>query len=137
MLKRFISFFLAIGILASTTTNAYAIPNKFKNCPTTKQHGITYLLWKDCAIVTKTPNKKTITIPNKIKTNHKTYIVRNVWDNTLESTPKLKTVHLKAKCLEAIENPAIFQNYKIKVVAYDRETYRWLKDSNVNVKLAK
>ena len=95
------------------------------------------MLWKDYAIVTKTPNKKTITIPNKVKTNHKTYIVRNVWDNTLENTLKLKTVHLKAKHLEAIEDPTIFQNHKIKIVAYDRETYRWLKDSNVNVKLAR
>lgn len=137
MLKRFISFFLAIGILTSTTTNAYAIPNKFKNCPTTKQHSITYLLWKDYAIVTKTPNKKTITIPNKVKTNHKTYIVRNVWDNTLENATKLKTVHLKAKCLEVIEDPIIFQNHKIKVVAYDRGTFKWLKANNVNVRLAR
>lgn len=137
MLKRLISFVLAIGILTSMATNAYAIPNKFKNCPTTKQNGITYLLWKDYAIVTKTPNKKTITIPNKVKTNHKTYIVRNVWDNTLENAPKLKTVHLKAKHLEAIEDPAIFQSHKIKVIAYDRGTHKWLKANDVNVRLAR
>lgn len=137
MLKRFISFVLAIGILTSTTTNAYAIPNKFKNCPTTKQNGITYLLWKDYAIVTKTPNKKTITIPNKVKTNHKTYIVRNVWDNTLENATKLKAVHLKAKHLEAIEDTAIFQNHKIRVIAYDKGTYKWLKANDVNIRLVR
>jgi hypothetical protein len=42
-------------------------------------------------------------------------------------------IDLRAKYLECIEDPAIFDNHRIKVIAHDNSTYKWLKRSGVNV----
>lgn len=133
-MKRFISA-LTVLVLALTmfATPAHALANKFKGCPNVKKDGITYLLYKRCAIVRKTPNQRKVTIPNSIKVGRKRYYVRAIWDHTFESTPKLRVVNLKATDLECIEDPAIFKNPKIKVIAHDRFTYKWLKRGHVNV----
>lgn len=135
-MKRFASIFTTLVLVfAIFTTPAHAIPNKFKGCPNVKQNGITYLLYKRCAIVRRTPNQKTVVIPNKIKVKGKVYTVRNIWDHTFEVTPKLRVVDLRATDLEAIEDPAIFKNRKIKVIAHDVSTYKWLRRGGVNVTL--
>lgn len=133
-MKRFASILATLAlILAIFTTPAHAMPKKFKGCPSVQQNGITYMLYKNCAIVRKTPNRHTVVIPNTIKVNGKTYGVRSVWDHTFEMTPKLRKVDLRAIDLEAIEDPAIFTNHKIKVIAHDRLTFNWLKRNHVNV----
>lgn len=133
-MKRFASIFVVITlVLAVFTTPAHAIPAKFKGCPTVKQNGITFMLYKRSAIVRKTPNQKRVVIPNTIKVKGKTYCVRSVWDHTFEMTPKLRVVDLKATNLECIEDPAIFDNHNIKVIAHDAFTYKWLKRNHVNV----
>lgn len=133
-MKRFASILATITLVfAMFTTPAHAIPAKFKECPSVKQNGITFMLYKRCAIVRKTPNQKRVVIPNTIKVKGKTYCVRSVWDHTFECTPKLRVVDLKAINLEAIEDPAIFTNHKIKVIAHDKMTYKWLKRNHVNV----
>lgn len=133
-MKRFASILTTLSlILAIFTTPAHAIPRKFKNCPQVKQDGITYLLYDKCAIVTKTPNRRTITIPHKIKAKGKTYTVRSIWENTFERNKSLRVIDLRAKYLECIEDPAIFDNHRIKVIAHDNSTYKWLKNNDVNV----
>lgn len=133
-MKRLVSALAALVLtLTMFATPAQAIPNKFKGCLEVKKDGITYLLYKRCAIVRKTPNQRKVTIPNSIKVGHKRYHVRAIWDHTFEMTPKLRVVNLKATDLECIEDPAIFKNHKIKVVAHDQFTYKWLKRSHVNV----
>lgn len=133
-MKRFASILVTLVlVLAVFVTPAHAIPAKFKGYPMVKQEGITYMLYKRCAIVRKTPNQKRVTIPNTIKVKGKTYNVRSVWDRTFECTPKLRVVDLKATDLECIEDPAIFTNRKIKVIAHDKMTYKWLKRNHVNV----
>lgn len=134
-MKRFATILTALAIVfAIFATPAYAMPNKFKNCPQTKQDGITYILYGKLAIVCKTPrNAHTITIPNKISIKGKKYLVRAIWDRTFELNKSLQTVNLKATSLECIEDPAIFTNHKIKVNCYNRFTYNWLKRGGVNV----
>lgn len=133
-MKRFASVLATLAlILAIFTTPAHAIPRKFKNCPQVKQDGITYLLYDKCAIVTKTPNRRTITIPHKIRTKGKTYTVRSIWGGTFERNKSLRVVDLRAKYLECIEDPAIFDNHRIKVITHDNGTYKWLKRNGVNV----
>lgn len=133
-MKRFARI-LAILVLALAmfATPAHAMPYKFRHCPQVKKNGITYVLYKRCAIVRKTPNRETVTIPNTIKVKGKRYCVRAIWDHTFEMTPKLKTVNLKAKNLECIEDPAIFENHNIEVITHDVFTRKWLKRSGVNV----
>lgn len=137
MRKKLVSIVIAavLAISAAFPARAEAIPSKFRNCPSVQQNGITYLLYKNLAIVRKTPNRETVTIPNTIKVRGKKYLVRAIWDHTFEMTPKLRTIKLKATSLECIEDPAIFTNHKIKVVAYDKSTFKWLKRSGVNVTL--
>ena len=133
-MKRLASIFVTLVlVLAVFVTPAHAIPAKFKGCPTVKQNGITYMLYKRCAIVRKTPNQKRVVIPNTIKVKGKTYGVRAIWDHTFECTPKLRIVDLRATDLECIEDPAIFENHNIKVIAHDTFTYKWLKRNHVNV----
>lgn len=135
-MKRFASILATIAlVLVVFATPAHAMPNKFKNCPQTKQNGITYVLYKRCAIVRKTPNQKQIVIPNAIKIKGKVYCVCSVWDHTFECNSKLRVVDLKAKNLECIEDPAIFKNHEIKVITHDVSTYKWLKRGHVNVTL--
>lgn len=132
--RQFFAGLAALAALALTPEPAEAMPAKFRKCPQVTQNGITYLLYDRCAIVTKTPNRASVTIPHTIKHAGKCYTVRNVWDRTIEMCPKIKRVILKARDLEAIEDPAIFERHSIKVVAYDRATYQWLKRSGVNVR---
>lgn len=129
---------LAAGALAAfaVPTTAEAMPAKFRKCPTVTQNGITYRLYKRCAIVERTPNRKSVTVPNAIKTSGKTYAVSAIWDGTFSKCPKTRRVILKARNLETIEDTAIFAG-KISVTAYDRDTYKWLKREGVKVTLHK
>ena len=132
--RQFLAGLAALAAIALTPEPAEAMPAKFRKCPSIEQNGVRYLLWKRCAIVTKTPNRASVTIPHSIRHAGQTYLVRSVWDHTIEMCPKIKRVILKARDLEAIEDPAIFEDHSIKVVAYDRSTYQWLKRSGVNVR---
>jgi hypothetical protein len=133
-MKRFASILATFALIFTIfATPAHAISTRFKNCPTTKQNGITYILYKKYAIVKRTPNRKTVVIPNTIKVKGKKYCVSSVWEGTFEKTPKLRVVDLKATNLECIEDPAIFDNHNIKVIAHDALTYKWLKRNHVNV----
>lgn len=133
-MKRFTSILATFALIfAIFATPAHAIPTRFKNCPTAKKNGITYILYKKYAIVKRTPNRKTVVIPNTIKVKGKKYHVSSVWEGTFEKTPKLRVVNLKATNLECIEDPAIFDNHNIKVIVHDADTYKWLKRGGVNV----
>ena len=132
--RQFFAALAALAALAVTPEPAEAMPRKFRKCPSVTQNGITYLLYQRCAIVTRTPNRASVTIPHSIRHAGHTYLVRSIWDHTIEMCPKTKRVILKARSLEAIEDPAIFEDHSIKVVAYDRSTYQWLKRSSVNVR---
>ena len=132
-------FAIAAAIIATAAAPApaeaapaEAIPYKFRKCPSVEQNGVTYLLYQRCAIVTATPNRRTITIPHSIKTGGKRYTVRSIWDRTFEMCPKLRRVNLKARDLEAIEDPRIFDDHRVKVVCYDRSTWKWLHREGVN-----
>lgn len=132
--RQFFVGLAALAALAVTPTEAEATPRKFAKCPKVTQNGIEYLLYKRAAIVTKTPNRASVTIPHSIRHNGKSYIVRSIWDHTIEECPKIRRIVLKARDLEAIEDPAIFEDRRIVVIAYDRSTYTWLKRSRVNVR---
>lgn len=133
-MKRLVNLIVALTFIFTVfTTPAHAMPNKFKNCPRTKQDGITYILYGNGAIVYQTPKRNTITIPNTIKVKNKTYVVKAIWDRTFELNKSLRIVNLKAKNLECIEDPAIFTNHNIKVNVWDKSTYNWLKRGGVNV----
>jgi len=129
---------LAAGALAAfaVPTTAEAMAVKFRKCPTITQNGVTYRLYKRYAIVQRTPNRKSVTIPNTVKAGGKAYTVTAIWDRTFSKCPKTQRVILKACNLETIEDPAIFRG-KISVTAYDRATYAWLKRGGVKVTLHK
>ena len=138
MRKRIIPAILALAMAITMIfpARALAIPAKFRNCPSVTKDGVTYLLYKRCAIVRKTPNRKTVTIPRTIRVKGKTYGVRAIWDHTFEMTPKLRTVILKAD-VECIEDPAIFTSHRIKVKTNSKDMYKWLKRGGVNVTYVK
>lgn len=135
-MKRFAIIFITLSIVFSiftTSAEALTVPRKFKNCPQTKQDGITYVLYKKYAIVARTPNRKHITVPNTIKYKNKKYLVRAIWDETFKLNNNLRYIDIKATQLECIEDPAIFDNHKIKVTVHDKSTYNWLKRYGSNV----
>lgn len=127
--------FLALAIMALTPSPAQAIPRKYAKCPTVRQNGITYLLYRRCAIVTKTPNRATVTIPDSIKHDGKTYEVRSIWDATFGETPKIKKIVLKARHLESIEDAAIWERSDLTVICSDKSTYKWLKDTKAKARI--
>ena len=122
-----------LTILALTATTAHAIPKKFKNCPSTKQDGITYLLYRDAAIVTKVPNRRVLTIPYSIRARGRRYKVTSIWEHTFECVPSLRTIYLRAD-VEAIEDPRIFRDRRVEVRTNIWANYTWLKRSRVNVR---
>jgi len=132
--RQFFAGFAALAVLAVTPEPAEAMPAKFRKCPKVTQNSITYMLYQRCAIVTKTPNRASVTIPHSIRHNGKTYTVRSIWDHTIEECPKIRRIVLKARDLEAIEDPAIFEDRRILVICYDRSTYAWLRRNRVNVR---
>lgn len=136
-MKRLVKFMALFAILTAllVPTEALAIPKKFKDCPTTRQDGVTYLLYKSHAIVTKTPNQKKVTVPYSVKYKGKKYAVKAIWDGTFSKNGKLKQVDLKCD-LETIEDPAIFDR-GIKVTVHHKSMYKWLKAEGVKVTLAK
>ena len=85
--RQFLAGLAALAIIAATPKPAEAMPAKFRKCPQVEQNGIKYLLWKRCAIVTRTPNRASVTIPHTIKHDGKTYTVRSIWNS-------IKTNHL-------------------------------------------
>lgn len=124
---------LAVGALATLATPrpAEAAPAKFRKCQTVRQNGITYRIYQRYAIVTKCPARATVTIPHRIKHAGKAYTVRAIWSEA--TGPQVKRIHLKARSLETIEDPRILCG-KVKVYAYDRSTYQWLKSTGANVR---
>lgn len=134
--RQFLAALAGLAAVAITPRPAEAMAKKFRKCPTVTQNGVTYRLYERYAIVQATPNRKSVTIPNSIKTGGKTYTVSAIWDRTFSRTPKVQRVILKARDLECIEDPAIFSG-KISVTAYDRDTYKWLKRGGVKVTLHK
>lgn len=132
--------FLALALFAITapcTTQAEEDPRAnypydMRNDPTTEQNGITYLLHEDFAVVIATPNRRTVTIPHAIRYADKRYTVLAIWDGTFSETPKLRRVKLKARNLETIEDPRIFEDASVQVICYDRATYEWLNEVGVN-----
>lgn len=134
--RQFLAALAGLAAVAITPRPAEAMAVKFRKCPTVKQNGITYRLYQRYAIVEKTPNRRSVTIPDRIKTGGKTYTVTAIWDGTFSKCPKTKRVILKARHLETIEDPAIFSG-RISVTAYDRTTYKWLKRGGAKVTLHK
>lgn len=134
--RQFLAALAGLAAVAITPRPAEAMAVKFRKCPTVNQNGITYRLYQRYAIVERTPNRQSVTIPNTIKAGGKTYTVTAIWDKTFSRTPKTQRVILKARNLETIEDPAIFKG-KISVTAYDRTTYKWLKREGVKVTLHK
>lgn len=132
--RQFLAGLAALAITAVTPEPAEATPRKFRNCPRVTQNGIQYLLYQRAAIVVKTPNRSSVTIPHSIRHSGKTYTVRSIWDHTIEMCPKIRRIVLKAKHLEAIEDPAIFEDRRIMVICYDKGTYQWLRRSGVNAR---
>lgn len=126
---------LAIGAIATAATPrpAEAKPAKFRKCETVTQNGITYLLYKRWAIVTKCAARKSITIPDSIKAGGRRYTVRNVWDGAISG--KTKRITLKARHLESVEDAAVWQRCDLAIICSDRATHKWLKSSSARVKL--
>ena len=127
--------FLALAILALTPSPAQAIPRKYRNCPTTKQNGITYLIYKRYAIVERTPDRKTVTIPDAIKHDGSSYAVSAIWDGTFSKSKKLQKIVLKCRHLESIEDAAIWDNARLTVIVQDKSIYQWLKRTKARARV--
>ena len=129
MRKRLIPTILALALAISALfpTRALAIPNKFKNCPSVTKGNITYLLYRDAAIVTKTKGKN-IVIPVRFKHKGKTYTVRAIWDGALKNNKKLRKIDLRAY-LETCEDDSLFikDSRKIKIIVHRKSDYTWIR----------
>lgn len=119
---------VVIAIVAALLlpASAEARPSKFRGCPSVKQAGTTYLLYKDAAIVTKTTTKK-VTIPYAIHHKGKRYLVRAVWEGALSRNGKLRKVDLRAD-LECCEDDSLFirDSRNIRITVHTRIDYKWL-----------
>lgn len=100
--REFLAGLAALAALAVTPQPAEATPRKFRKCPQVKQNGVRYLLWKRYAIVTKCPARKSVTIPDKIKSSGARYTVRAIWDGAI--CKETRRVVIKARHLETIED---------------------------------
>lgn len=103
--REFLGALAALAVIAVTPEPAEAMPRKFRRCPTVKQNGITYLLYKRLAIVTKCPARKSVTIPDTIKHSGTRYTVRAIWDGAISK--QTRRVVIKARHLETIEDARI------------------------------
>ena len=116
---------------------AEAMPRAFAKDPQTTQNGITYVLHKRYAMVSKAPNRKSVTIPDSVTYRGKRYTVSAIWSDPISKAPNIKRLTLKAKHLETIEDPAVFDRKSMEVICYDRATYAWLHRYNPRAKLRK
>lgn len=129
--RAFLSLVVGAIVTAATPEPAEAMPCKFAKCQTVRQNGVTYRIYQRYAIVTKCPARATVTIPHRIKHAGKAYTVRAIWSEA--TGPQVKRIHLKARSIETIEDPRVLCG-KVKVYAYDRDTYGWLKSAGANVR---
>lgn len=111
--RAFLSIVVGAIVTAATPEPAEAMPRKFRKCPRIEQNGINYILWHGCAIVTKCPARKSVTIPNSIKHSGKRYTVSAIWPDSISR--KTKRVVIKARDLETVEDCRILQG-KVKTV---------------------
>lgn len=103
--REFLAGLAALAALAVTPEPAEAMPRKFRKCPKVKQNGISYILYRRLAIVTKCPARKSVTIPDTIRHEGKRYTVRAIWDGSISA--KTRRVVIKARHLETIEDTRI------------------------------
>ena len=115
---------VAIITAAVTPAEAQAMPKKFRGCRSVTQNGVTYLLYKRSAIVTKCPSRASVTIPDSIKHEGSSYIVASIWDGAISrSTTRLV---IKSKHLETIEDGAVWDRKSLTVIVQDRSVYQWI-----------
>lgn len=129
--RQFLALALGAIITAAAPEPAEAMPRKFRNCPKVTQNGVTYLLYQSAAIVTKAPARKSVTIPDKIKSGGRTYTVRAVWDGAISGSTR--RLVLKARHLETIEDARAFSP-RLVVICYDKATYQWLHRGGANAR---
>lgn len=123
--RAFLSLVVGAIVTAATPEPAEAIPYKFRKCPRIEQNGINYILWNGCAIVTKCPARKSVTIPNSIKHSGKRYTVSAIWPDSISR--KTKRVVLKARNLETIEDVSIWRRKNLTIICSDADTRAWLR----------
>lgn len=105
---------------------------KFRNCPSTTQNNVTYLIYKDLAIVTKTKNRN-VTVPCSIKYKGKKRTVRAIWDGALLKNKQLRKIDLRAN-LETCEDMTLFKrdSRKVRITVHRTSDYKWLKRKGNN-----
>lgn len=111
--REFLAGLATLAALAVTPEPAEAMPRKFRKCPNVKQNGITYLLYKRYAIVTKCPARKSVTIPDTIKHSGTRYTVRAIWDGA--TSKQTRRIVIKAHHLEVIEDARIITD-RVRVI---------------------
>ena len=133
---------IALLLALAMPHEADAIPAKFRNCPRVTKtyvkkvhvtrtkvkkvpYKITYLLYRDAAIVTRTKGKD-ITIPYSVKHCGRRYIVRAIWDGAL-SDKRLCKIDLKA-FLETCEDDSLFVRdaRNIEITVHRDSDFKWL-----------
>lgn len=128
-MRKRLTFVLAfvLAISALFPARAMAIPAKFRNCPSVTKGNITYMLYRDAAIVRKTTGKN-ITIPVRFKHKGKTYTVRAIWDGALSKNRNLRRIDLRA-FLETCEDDSLFikDARKIRIIVHRRSDFQWIK----------
>lgn len=99
---------------------------KFRNCPSTTQGNVTYLIYKDLAIVTKTKGKNVV-VPYSIKYKGKRCKVRAIWDGALGNNKRLRKIDLQAN-LETCEDITLFKRdcRKVRITVHRTGDYKWL-----------
>ena len=127
MRKKVILVVLALAISALFPSSAEAMAKKFKGCPSVTKQGITYLLYRDAAIVRKTTGKN-IVIPYSFKHKGKLYKVRAIWDGALSKNKSLRKIDLRAY-LETCEDDSLFikDARKIRIIVHRRSDYEWIR----------
>lgn len=123
--RAFLSLVVGAIVTAATPEPAEAMPRKFRKCPRIEQNGIDYILWNGCAIVTKCPARKSVTIPNAIKHSGKRYTVTAIWPDSISR--KTKRLVIKCAHLETIEDSAVFDRRNLEIKCSDPDTRAWLK----------
>ena len=116
--------FIAALVLAITPDPAEAMPVQFAKCPTVKQNGITYRLYRSFAIVTKCAPRKSVTIPDDIRVNGKRYTVDNIWNGAISR--KTTRLVIKARHLDGIENRDIWHRRDLRIICKDEATRKWI-----------
>lgn len=124
--RAFVAAAFATVTALAAPKEAQAIPRQFRQCPRVKQNGITYLLYQRAAIVTAMPNRQSVTIPDTIRHASRVYTVSAIWDGTASRAPRISRLVIRARSLESIEDPAIWDRRGLTVILSDFATYAWL-----------